>query len=199
MQDYYSYAPLARLARPVFVCGLPGAQPALTARVATMLTGLPLISVDRRVEHLASTSVELVEFREGRAKRLALESMVLLDALGRRTPQVIAGSSVTVSDPRLVRTLAGADWVLLSMTPAEALAAMKAQVEADARQHYALRAGGPVDELLLDELSALAPILDRAAHRIEVRGREPIEVGEDLAQLLLNELNTGREASSPRP
>ncbi|TNE86762.1 MAG: hypothetical protein EP330_20905 [Deltaproteobacteria bacterium] len=186
--DYYSYAPMAQLSAPLFVCGLPGSEPAMTARVATMLTGLPLISVDRRVEHLASNAVELVEFREGRGARLALEAVVLDEALGRPKPQVIAGSSVTVSDPRLVSKLDVATWLLLDMSVDEAMAAMQAQVDADRRKHYAIRAGGPIDEDLRPELDALHAVLTRSTHRVAVRGRTPLEVGQELAQRLMDGL-----------
>lgn len=184
--DYYSYAPCVVLDAPVFVCGLPGSEPALTARVATMLTGLPLVSIDRRVEHLASNAVELLEFREGRSARLALEAVVIDDALRRPKPVVLAGSSVTVFDDRLVQRLAHARWVLLDMSVDEALCAMRAQVEADKRRHYALRAGGPVDEDLRPELIDLQARLSVAGHRIPVRGRVPLEVGEELADMLLS-------------
>lgn len=184
--DYYSYAPRVALDAPVFVCGLPGSEPALTARVATMLTGLPLVSIDRRVEHLASNAVELLEFREGREARLALESVVIDEAMRRPKPPVLASSSVTVLDARLVRMLEPATWLLLDMSVDEALVAMKAQVEADRRRHYAMRAGGAVDEDLRPELATLEALLSVATHRIAVRGRVPLEVGEELAEWLLS-------------
>ena len=125
MSDYYSYAPLVRLQKPLLLCGLPGADVAMTARVATMLTGLQLVSVDRRVEHLASNAAELVEFREGREQRLALEEQVIAEALGRRSPPVIAASPVTLTSASLVDRLAGANWLCLHMTVAEAMEAMR--------------------------------------------------------------------------
>ena len=186
MSDYYSYAPLVRLQKPLLLCGLPGADVAMTARVATMLTGLQLVSVDRRVEHLASNAAELVEFREGREQRLALEEQVIAEALGRRSPPVIAASPVTLTSASLVDRLAGAHWLCLHMTVAEAMEAMRRQVAEDRRRHYALRAGGPVDDSLRPELEQVERVLRGTPDRIPIRGRTALEVGEEVAAWLMD-------------
>lgn len=185
MSDYYSYAPLVRLDTPLLLCGLPGADVAMTARVATMLTGLPLVSVDRRVEHLASNAAELVEFRQGRAQRLLFEAEVITEALGRRTPPVIAASPITLTSEDLVSRLSGARWLCLHMSVDEALDSMRRQVADDRRRHYALRAGGPVDDSLRPELESLARVLGQAPEQLPVAGRTALEVGEDIAARLM--------------
>ena len=127
-----------------------------------------------------------MEFREGREQRLALEEQVIAEALGRRSPPVIAASPVTLTSASLVDRLAGANWLCLHMTVTEAMEAMRRQVAEDRRRHYALRAGGPVDDSLRPELEQVERVLRGTPDRISIRGRTALEVGEEVAAWLMD-------------
>ena len=187
MDDYYSYRPLLRLPRPIALCGLPGVDVAQTARVLTMLTGLPLLSVDRRVEHLAGKAVELVQYREGVEARLGHERRVLAEALQAAPPPVIALSDVTLTDGELRRRVhAACDVWHLELDVEAALARVLAQHDEDRRRHFALTADGTIEAgELRAKLRFFLRLGREAARQIPVGARSPLEVGEVLAGELL--------------
>ena len=63
---------------------------------------------------------------------------------------------------------------------------MRRQLAEDRRRHYALRAGGPIDDSLKPELEQVERVLRDTPDRISIRGRTALEVGEEVAAWLMD-------------
>jgi shikimate kinase len=120
--DYYSHAPLVTPDRPVCLVGLPGSRWGSVARSVAMLSGLPLVWLDRGVEHRAGTSVDgVVLTRGGEAARLTHERALLPAALRQPYPQVIALSEITLTDAAMRDLVRATAVVVYLKRPVEAL------------------------------------------------------------------------------
>jgi len=184
--DYYGYAPLLRLQRPLALCGLPGTERGSTARVVSMFSGVPVVRVEDQVAHLAGCHWDLLVLRDGAEAALALETQVIDRALSGRSAPVIGLSSITLQDAELrARLLAHSTVVHLQLSLSDSLARVQAQSLADPRRHAALRAGEPPTAgLLLPKLRFLERLC-RAAHRAHPVGSAGAhEVGRALLETL---------------
>ena len=100
--DYYDYTPLVIPERPVAVAGFPGSAVQRTARLLSILTGLPLTLLDRQVEHRAGMDLALLASSPGgERQRRVHEAELLRRALGMRTPPIVALGDSTLLDPGL--------------------------------------------------------------------------------------------------
>ncbi|MCB9682608.1 MAG: hypothetical protein H6733_14175 [Alphaproteobacteria bacterium] len=182
MDDYYAYTPLLRLERPLALVGAPGAAVERTARAVNLLSGLPLVAVDRRVEHLLGRSVELVQLESGSTPRTETEAGVLREAVAARTKPIVALTDVTYTDDALQALVeTEMDVVLLHLDLADALERVAAEAVADRRKHYALTQAGRASP---DEVRAALEVrLARYRHLarvVPVAGRAPLEVAQGL-------------------
>lgn len=184
--DYYGYAPLATLPRPLALCGLPGSDVGKTARAINLITGIPFVWIDRQVEHKLGRSVELVSLEQGLDPRFAAEREVLDEVLQARTPPLVALTDVTLTAPAL-RTLVAdqMDVVQLHLTIDEAATRVVQQAAKDARAHYALRQAQRVEPAVIrPRLDRLAEPLKGLGRVVRVQGRSPLEVARQIAQEL---------------
>lgn len=186
MSDYYGYAPLLRLERPLLLCGVPGAEVGTTARVITMLTGLPLTRLAHRVAHVVGESHDRALLTLGEAAVLAHERRQLEIVLGGRTPPVVALSPITLTDPRLRRlAIETTDLLHLRIDLRVALARIRTDTTSNPGKHLAVRSGGPADD---DAVLARLRFLDRlcrdAPDHIDIGDRLPLDVGREVAMQL---------------
>ena len=180
MDDYYSYKPTARLDKPVFLAALPGVDVGKTARVINMLTGVPLVWLDRRASHLLGRSVEIAP----RQERIEAERELLKTFLA-RTPPVIAASHLTLQDPGCRDLLRDALGIHLAISIDESLEAIRSQSDKDLRAFHFLREGRPFDPVVLRPgLEALEVQLRRLPRQVAVDGRAPLDVGRALLDAL---------------
>jgi len=182
MHDYYSYAPLLTLQCPLFLCGVPGAEVGPTARVATMLVGLPLVRLTHRVAHLVGEDHDRALITQGEEKLLDLELAQLHKALAMRSPPVIALSSVGLTDPRIraLATTAG-DLLQLRVDLRVALDRIRADAAKNPGKHLHLRHGGAADdEAILARLRFLDRLCREAPTHIDVERRLPLDVGRQI-------------------
>lgn len=194
--DYYSYAPLLTLPRPVILCGIPGAEVGPTARIATMFNGLPLSRLADRVAHLVGESHTRALITQGEQKLLDLELEQLQKALEQRTPPVIALSDVGLTDPR-IRALASeaGELVQLRIHFPIALERIRADVHKDPGKHLHLRNGGSADdEAVLARLRFLDRLCREAHRHVDVGERPPLAVGRQISDEL-----EARAAGSANP
>lgn len=105
--DYYGYAPLVIPPRPIAVAGSAGARVGMTARIMSILTGLPLFLLDRAVEHRFGKGLKRAWAEEGPEAIHRVELELLERPLGQATPPVIALGQRTLIAPaarqRIVR------------------------------------------------------------------------------------------------
>jgi shikimate kinase len=183
MHDYYSYAPLLTLPRPLILCGIPGAEVGHTARVATMFTGLPLVRLTDRVSHLVGETHTRALITQGEQKLLDLELDQLEKALAMRSPPVIAITSVGLTDRR-IRDLAksAGDLVQLRLNFRVALDRIRADAADNPGKHLHLRNGGVADdEAILARLRFLDRLCREAPAHIDVGRRLPLDVGRQIS------------------
>jgi hypothetical protein len=180
MDDYYSYKPTVRLERPVLLAALPGIDVGKTARVINMLTGVPLLWLDRRASHLLGRSVEIAP----RQERIAAERALLLQFL-QRTPPVIAASHLTLLDPGCRDLLSDVRGVHLAQSVSASLDAIREQSAGDPRAFHALREGRTFDaDALRPGLEDLEAELLRLPEQVPVEGRPPLDLGRALLERL---------------
>ena len=163
---------------------MPGAQVGATARVFSMLTGLPLAWLDRQAEHVLGRSVEWIDVHSGRAERLQAERQVLVGALGGTTAPVVATSSVTLTHPDLRALIEEhCDIVHLKLDPEVALHRIREASAQDPRKHYAIRDGQPFEEAnVRSRLLFFERLLRDFSDTIDIHDRLPLEVGQQLAE-----------------
>jgi len=101
--DYYSYKPLVIPERPIALAGPTAARINKTARLVSILTGLPLFLLDRGVEHQIGKDLRRVILEDGEDARRDTEAKLLERPLTQRTPPVIALGATTLLDEALRR------------------------------------------------------------------------------------------------
>lgn len=180
--DYYSWKATLRLERPLVLCGVPGAGVGRTARAVNLLTGVPFVWIDRRVEHQLGKSVEVVQFREGSGPRLAIERDVIDEVRAFPERPVVALSDVTYEDLALARLLEDTcEVVLLHVDVDTAVERVLAAAAKDERAHWALREGGAVDRAeLRRRIVEHEQRYRHLARVVLVRDRPPLAVAEQL-------------------
>lgn len=193
MDDYYGYAPLLTLDRPLVVCGLPGTAVGRTARAMNLLSGIPFVWVDRRVEHIVGMSVERLQGPDAHARRLEAERTVLDEALGQRIAPLVALSDATYDDVALAKRLeADADVLLLHLDLDAATERVFVDAARDVRKHWALTDGGQATRETVRARLAERDVRYRHLARVVLVGdRPPLAV----AQQILDDL--GLENAPP--
>lgn len=117
MSNYYEHGPLVLLQRPVVLIGFLGVDQHGLGRDLAALSGLPLIEVDRWIEHEAGQSlVSLVQTRGIEALR-QLEDRFLAQALVTRPPGIIVlGDGALLKETNLRQVLDKATLVYLKLS-----------------------------------------------------------------------------------
>ena len=117
MSNYYEHGPLVLLQRPVVLIGFLGVDQHGLGRDLVALSGLPLIEVDRWIEHEAGQSlVALVQTRGIEALR-QLEDRFLAQALAARPPGIVVlGDGALIKETNLRQVLDKATLVYLKLS-----------------------------------------------------------------------------------
>ena len=117
LSNYYEHGPLVLLQRPVVLIGFLGVDQHGLGRDLAALSGLPLIEVDRWIEHEAGQSlVSLVQTQDIEALR-QLEDRFLAQALVTRPPGIIVlGDGALLKETNLRQVLDKATLVYLKLS-----------------------------------------------------------------------------------
>jgi shikimate kinase len=186
--DYYDYTPLVIPERPIALAGFAGSAVQRTARLLSILTGLPLTLLDRQVEHRAGMDLwPLLASQGGERQRRVYEAELLRRALGAKTPPIVALGDTTLLDPGL-RWLVGerARVVHLRTTLDEVCRELeRSRIEEPSRHAHVTRGQPPDPAALRGPHAELTVLLDRHAQvAIDVAGRHPTVVARELLALL---------------
>lgn len=103
---YYSPGPLLILDRPLALVGFLGARVPQTAAMFSALTGVPLMDLERMVEHRVGSSLTRFVLTEGLAALHGAEEALLRQQLPSVPPSVIALGPATLqhaASARLIR------------------------------------------------------------------------------------------------
>jgi shikimate kinase len=118
VDDYYAYSPTVVLEQPIAIIGFAGARVSVIAAAIVSLTGLPLIDLDRWIEHEVGASLAQFVLRKGEAALRATESLLLLRALDARPAGILAlgeGAVLREANLRQIREKASLIYVELDI------------------------------------------------------------------------------------
>lgn len=187
MSDYYSYKPLKRLERSVAIVGFPGCRPMQTARVASMVTGIPILMLPRAVSHMLGRTPEGLILKGELDELARAERTAMQQALAGGKHKILALGSTTLDDPMSRRWVQQrAQIVYLSQPLEDALAEIEDEMKHDIRKHRHLDAYAPIT------VDRLRPIFDKrtklfrelADVEVPIDKRKPLGVGRSLPDLL---------------
>ena len=117
MSNYYEPGPLVLLQRPVALIGFLGVDQHGLGRDLAALSGLPLIEVDRWIEHAAGQSLVALVQTQGIEALRQLEDRFLAQALVARPPGVVVlGDGALIKEANLRQVLAKATLVYLKLS-----------------------------------------------------------------------------------
>ena len=117
MSNYYEHGPLVLLQRPVALIGFLGVDQHGLGRDLAALSGLPLIEVDRWIEHEAGQSLVALVQTQGIEVLRQLEDRFLAQALATRPPGIIVlGDGALIKEANLRQVLDKATLVYLKLS-----------------------------------------------------------------------------------
>ena len=186
MQGYYDMFPGIYLERPLVLTGFLGSQTAQTAQAVCALTGLPLVDLDRDIESRAGRSISHFLLREGECAFRNVEHALLVQALDRTPPPVIAlGDGALLSAENRSLVLDRADLVWLTAPLSELASRVRVQLEKRPGSVPAFMQKGSVVTAL-----GLQPLYEdrvegyaTAAESVDIRGKTPTQVAQHLIAL----------------
>ena len=117
LSNYYEYGPLVLLQRPVALIGFLGVDQHGLGRDLAALSGLPLIEVDRWIEHEAGQSLVSLVQTQGIEALRQLEDRFLAQALATRPPGIVVlGDGALIKEANLRQVLDKATLVYLKLS-----------------------------------------------------------------------------------
>lgn len=154
LSNYYEPGPLILLQRPVALLGFLGVDQHGLGHDLAALSGLPLIEVDRWVEHEAGQSLVSLVQTQGIEALRQLEDRFLAQALATRPPGVIVlGDGALLKEANLRQVLAKATLVYLKLSLASTYWKLRHQALETARRPHPLLLQPP------ESTAALRPLL----------------------------------------
>ena len=117
LSNYYEHGPLVLLQRPVALIGFLGVDQHGLGRDLAALSGLPLIEVDRWIEHEAGQSLVALVQTQGIEVLRQLENRFLAQALATRPPGIVVlGDGALLKEANLRQVLDKATLVYLKLS-----------------------------------------------------------------------------------
>ena len=117
LSNYYEHGPLVLLQRPITLIGFLGVDQHGLGRDLAALSGLPLIEVDRWIEHEAGQSLVVLVQTQGIEALRQLEDRFLAQALVTRPPGIIVlGDGALIKEANLQEVLTKATLVYLKLS-----------------------------------------------------------------------------------
>lgn len=179
MQGYYDMFPGAVLERPLVLTGFLGTQTAQTAQAICALTGLPLVDLDRDIESRSGRSLSHLILREGECAFRNVEHALLLQALDRTPPAVIAlGDGALLAPDNRKHVLRKADLICLTAPLSELAGRIRDQLaKRPGSVPVFMQKGSVVTALGLQPLyDERAPGYAAAAQTLDISGQTPTQV-----------------------
>ena len=117
LSNYYEHGPLVLLQRPIVLIGFLGVDQHGLGRDLAALSGLPLIEVDRWIEHEAGQSLVSLVQTQGIEALRQLEDRFLAQALATRPPGIIVlGDGALLKERNLRQVLDKTTLVYLKLS-----------------------------------------------------------------------------------
>lgn len=179
--DYYGHGPLIELQRPLCITGFMGARVNATAKSIAALAGVPVVELDREVEHRAGKSLSHLVLKEGADRRRTLELEALEREISGR-PKVIALGDGALLNPKAADLVAAkATLVYLEWSLVELAKSVRERLEENPGRYPEL--------LLQDQPTALglspllgerAPGYKRADFQLQGKGQPPWKLAQEI-------------------
>lgn len=183
---YYSPSPLLILDRPLALVGFLGARVPQTAAMFSALTGVPLLDLERMVEHRVGSSLVRFVLTEGLDALHTAEEALLRQQLRLSPPPVLALGPATLQHPasaRLIRRHATLVYIQRDML--EMYGNLLDELD-DASSRCWMMAGqrpGSVGDLL-PAFAGWRPSYERAQHTLNGSSRSPTAIANELVAQL---------------
>ena len=117
LSNYYEHGPLVLLQRPIVLIGFLGVDQHGLGRDLAALSGLPLVEVDRWIEHAAGQSLVSLVQTQGIEALRQLEDRFLAQALTTRPPGIVVlGDGALIKEANLRQVLDKATLVYLKLS-----------------------------------------------------------------------------------
>jgi shikimate kinase len=196
---YYDYHPTVSLRRPVVLTGFYGSAADGVGQMLTQRTGLPLIELDRWIEHEAGGTLASVALSRGEPTLRSLEGRLLVKALAERPPGVIVlGEGGLLDDKNLQRVKTSADLVVLTGTAAALVPRAEEERELHLERPWQFCGLPAVTEELVEKM--LVPrrtAWARADMTLDVAGRSATSMAADVLAWLRAERGAQGIADQP--
>lgn len=186
MSDDYAYHPLLELERPLAIAGYLSHENRLIAYQLASLTGLPVIDLDRKIEHHAGKSIWELIWGEGERRYRQLEREYLGKVLAERPCPIVSlgdGTLIDEANRSLVRS--ATRLVVLDLDLANCYWRLRASPQGRQEMWH------PLHPETLERFEQLRPFWELRApgfvdadHRIELRGKSRNDVVETLLELI---------------
>ena len=186
MDGYYDHHPLVNLDKPLALAGYLADESRLVGYQLASLTGLPVIDLDRKIEHHAGKSIWDLIWNDGESRYRQLEQQYLESVLRERPCGVLSlGDGTLIDDDNRRRVLAEAHLVVLDLDLPNCYWRLKSGPRGD-REFWHPLVPGPVErpEQLRPFHAAREPGFAEAPHRIELRGKRRSDVVDQLQALI---------------
>ncbi|MEM9553006.1 MAG: shikimate kinase [Acidobacteriota bacterium] len=186
MDGYYDYHPLLSLDRHVALAGYLGAETRVIGYRLAAVTGLPVVDIDRSIEHDAGKSIWHLIWTETEAQYRNLERRELERALSARPFSILTLGDGALLDPvNRKRLLEQTHLVALDLDLANTYWRLQAGDTADKDFWHPLHSG-PLErvEQVKPYFDIRQTALDVAHHRIDLRGKTKSAAVSALQDLL---------------
>lgn len=186
MEGYYDHHPTHGLSRHLVVAGYLGDLNRTMAFRLGSMTGLPVQSLDRLIEHHAGKSVWDLIWSEGEERYRRLESEILSQTLGQRPFGILGlGDGALIDEANQRRVAETSDLVVLDLDLANFYWRLKASERADLDFWHPLHAG-PLErfEQVKPYYQRRQPGFAAARHRITLPGRDTARILDELIELI---------------
>lgn len=185
MEGYYDYGPRVQLPRPLALIGFMGAGTHLTGHALASKLGLPLLPIDRHVEHEAGMSLSSLQVQRGDGARRALEHESIARAARERPSGIVVlGDGALLQRATLNLVCAQMDLIYIER-PLDALYDAVRQELADSPGRYPeFVLKPPTREDLQTLLAEREPGYQQAKHGLHAERLHPQRVCDALVEEL---------------
>lgn len=186
MDGYYDYHPLHQLDRHFVLGGYVGEETRVIGFQLAALTGLPVVDLDRHIEHQAGRSVWELIWTQGEDRYRQLEREHLRSLLAERPWSILTlGDGALIDEGNRLLVSTEATLTVLDLEFSTLYWRLKAHPRADKNFWHPLHQG-PIErfEQIRPYYLERQPGFAAADHRIELRGRDRAKVVEELMAIL---------------
>ena len=179
---YYAHHSQQQLSCPLTVCSVLGGKCNAVAQSITALSGLPLVDVDRTLEHQFGTSLREACAKHGLHRVTDRKTEVIEKALTRAPFAVIGLGDITLVSPTASAILAKhTTTAYLEWHPLELRQAILEELERHPGRYPSVLPGTEVNyEAIRGFLLQGGVLFTAPSYRFKAAGREPYELAQDV-------------------